>query len=524
MGRLKSGLLGSNGGMPDCDVMEASPVHFYSPNPVLTRKAAPHPPRFQGAGEAISSVVGAIDSNRLIELMVSDGIGFVLPRSTMALSIRGADDGRETFLREFFGLVGNVLLAGWAGNTMLKMLGNSVNPYNPHGIPGNAWISAENMGAFQKLYNKALASSSGHEEARRNFIQYVLGGLESGDRDFSIESRLASLKKLGEQQPEQRKALGQMLETTYGKEEARKHLETYQQLLKAGNLQGLQDKLKARWGKLSKDSQGQLALYFNHKKPGDITIKGINRFDEQAEQLLREQERSLTEEASQSRLSPEAFRQKAFARQRLSLSISELNHHEEAFTKAADHEALIRGLTGTVNLRDGDELLCKNQSRRTMLKQMKHFLEQFVDRATHAVEKEHPQIRDWGKKQALIQRKLYAKSSAGWRKLIPNLQDGLVTAAMKSKTAYTWVPIGFSIAAAGAFTFYNMYLTTKKHGGKIFFPGEGVPPVEGTKPLNNSPFSIGPQASKLPSTSIYRNFGNFPGFPQLRNSNGGIIA
>lgn len=503
--------------------MEASPVPFYSPNPVLTRKAATHPPHFKGAGEAISSVVGAIDSNRLLELMASDGIGMVVPRSAMAYQMRGIDDGRETFLREMFGLIGNVLIAGWFGTAMTSMLGNSVNRYNPHGLPGKSWVSAENMSAFQKLYNKALATSSNHPEARQKFITSVLAGLESGDREFSIESRMASLQRLGGQQAQQSKALGQLLETTYGKAEAQQHLNTYQQMLKAGNLQGLQDKLKARWGRLSKDSQGQLALYFNHKQPGDLTVKGTNRFDEEAEHLLKEQAASFPDEAAKSKLSPEAYRQKAFARQRLNLSISELNHHEEAFAKAADHEALIRGLTGTVNLRDGEELLSKGQSRRTLLKEMKHFLEQFVDRAAYAVEKEQPTLKDWTRKQTLIQHKLYAENSAGLRKLLPNLQDGFVTAALKSKMAYTWVPIACSIAAAGVFTFYNQYITTKKHGGKMFFPGEGAPPVEGAKPINSSPFNSS-QIGKTPSASIYRNFGSFPGFPQLRNANGGIIA
>jgi hypothetical protein len=43
---------------------------------------------------------------------------------------------------------------------------------------------------------------------------------------------------------------------------------------------------------------------------------------------------------------------------------------------------------------------------------------------------------------------------------------------------YTALPMFTAIMTAGAFTFFNQWLTRRKHGGKIFFPGEGVPPLE----------------------------------------------
>lgn len=513
--------------VPDCDVMEASPVTFYSPKSVPTRKTAPPAPRFGGVGDVISNVVGTIDSNRLIELMASDGVGMVLPRSAMAFKMRGIDDGRETFLREAFGLIGNVLIAGWFGQGMVAMLGNSVNPYNPHGIPGKAWISAQNMDAFQHLYTRALQSAPNHQEARKTFVNSVLAGLESGDRDFSIQSRLASLNKLAGEGKAQHGALLQMLETTYGKTDAQAHLKNYQQMLKAGKLADLRDALKQRWGKLSKESQGEMALYYNPKELGSTSIKGTNPLDQYAEQRIRQQEQQLAEEALRAGKDPKAYQEKAFIKQRFNISLSELNHHEEDFVKAADHEALLRGLTGTVNLHDADgKTLSAGQSRRTLLREMKHFLEQYVDRATYAADKEVGHLKDWNRQQRLILNKLFAENKSGWRRFIPTMQDGLVTASRKAKGAYTWVPIGLSIAAAGAFTFYNQYLTAKKHGGKIFFPGEGGPPAEGAKPVNAAvPFgAAAATGNKFPTSSIYRNFGSFPGFPQVRNQNGGVIA
>lgn len=506
--------------------MEASPVSYYSPKPVPTRKTAqPHPPRFGGVGDAVSNLVGAIDSNRLIELMASDGVGMVLPRTAMAFKMRGPDDGRETFLREAFGLIGNVLIAGWFGQGMVAMLGNSVNAYNPHGIPGKAWISAENMDAFEHLYKKALQQTTNSQEARKAFLNSIFSGLESGDRSFSIESRLASLNRLSEHSKQQDSALQQMLETTYGKQNAGTHLKNYQQLLKAGKLNELRDKLKERWGKLSAESQNELALHYNPKALTDVGIKGTNQFDALAEERLKQQAHLLNDEAVQAKADPTPYQQKAFVKQRFNLSISELNHQESDFVKSVDHEALLRGLTGTINLKDTDgTMLSKNQSRRVFLQEVKHFLEQYMDRATHAVERDATRPQNWNQRQRLILQKLFAEDKVGWHRFIPTLQDGLVTATRKSKGAYTWVPIGLSIAAAGVFTFYNQYITAKKHGGKIFFPGEGVPPAEGAKPTNNSPPNASNGNAATPSASVYRNFGAFPGIPQLRNQNGGVIA
>ena len=510
--------------------MEASPVTFYSPKSVPPRKTAPPTPRFGGAGDAISSVVGTIDSNRLVELMASDGIGMILPRSIMGF-MRNADDGRETLLRETFGLIGNVLIAGWFGHGMVALLGNSVNPYNPHGLPGKAWISAENMNAFQHLYTRALQNTSNHQDARKSFINSVLAGLESGDRDFSIQSRLTSLNKLAGHGKAQNGALLQMLETTYGKPDAQTHLKNYQQMLKAGKLSELRDKLKQRWGKLSKESQGEMALYYNQKKVGDTSIMGTNALDAHAQERVRQQAPQLAEEAARKKVDPKAYQDKTFIKQRFNLSLSELNHHEEDFVKAVDHEALLRGLTGTVNLNDADgKPLSAGQSRRTMLKEMKNFLEQYVDRATYAVEREAGPTKDWGQKQTLILEKLFAENKKGWRRFVPTMEDGLVTAYRKAKGAYTWVPLGLSIAAAGAFTFYNQYITTKKHGGKMFFPGEGGPPAEAAQPSPPVPVTNpvqhgpAPPGHNTPTSTPYRNFGSFPAYPQVRNQNGGVMA
>src|SRR5690349_13663970 len=107
------------------------------------------PPKFGGIGDAVSGVVGYIDGNRLVELASTDILGMCLPRTGIEASLRPSgyrvDAGRETAMREFSGLVMNTVAVGGLSYFFLRLLGNHVNGYNPHGLPGRAWISADSL-------------------------------------------------------------------------------------------------------------------------------------------------------------------------------------------------------------------------------------------------------------------------------------------------------------------------------------------------------------------------------------------
>jgi hypothetical protein len=486
--------------------MEATrPVPYYRHNQVPPLRRKTRPPEFRGLGDFVAKGVALIDSNRLVELVATDGIGMILPRTALALKMRGIDDGRETFLREMSGLVGNMFLVGWASQLMVGMLGNSVNPYNPLGIPGKAWVSSENLDAFGKLYNEALDKAGSPQQAREAFIKSVLDGLESGDKQFSIESRLVNLRKLP--QEAQETTLRQMVDTIGDGA----NFESYKALLKQPEqLPQLKEKfLQNGWGRLSRQNQDELYQYFIQARDMKDGIRGTHNFDARAAKRVGE----LLEDTAD----PKALKQ-AFLKNRLAFSLDDLRNEATQFQNAIDHDALAKGLTGTINLRDktGKSFLSHNQSRGSFLKELKFYLEQYVDRAAYAAEKSKAQA-PW---KDQIRARLFGIGKKDLlSKIIPRAEDGLITAARKSKLAYTWIPMLFAVMAGGAFTFYNNYLTMKKHGGKVFFPGEGGPSSDPVPAASNPiPFSgtVFPGAFRTPPAfAPFKNLATGPS-PNLR--------
>lgn len=507
----------------------ASPVayHYHSSIPPRQLSAkTPQTPRFgAGIGDAVSAGVGIIDSNRFVELVCSDLFAMIFPRTAIAHHERGVDDARETFIREFSGLVGNMFVVGWAGQLAVAALGGGVNAYNPHGIPAKAWVSSTNMGAFSDLYKASLEKATSAKEARTDFIETILKGLESGDKTLSIDGRLASLRRL--EAPQAQAALAQMVETVHGEEEAMHQLPRYQELLTKGNTAELRNLfLQNGWGRLSEESQEVLAEFYDQANGLKPSIKGTHNFDIATTHDLRGDLWAQTQDKldafeaklAQKNLKPkeyekqlELFRDQLFAKHRLDLSLADLGKPTEHFEKAISQEALERGLTSTIHLRNLTSdtpttraFLSAGQSRNTFLKELKFFLEQYVDRASHGAD----MAADW---KQHIQEALFKKSKQGWLHPIwPSIEDGLITATRKSKFMYTAVPMVTSILTAGAFTFFNQWLTRRKHGGKVFFPGElagfhtsKASPI-GSSPSQTLAFSSKPSSPYQASSASFR--------------------
>ncbi len=502
-------------------VMEIS-LSAYNPQAhVQPRKPSRTAPQFSGLVDGFSNLVGFIDSSRLAELMASDGIGMILPRTVMAYDKRGPDDGRETFLREAAGLVGNVLLTGWLGHGVMKLLGNNLNGatrwYNPKGINHEAWVNAANLDAFSQLYKQALHSMPDPTAARHQFVKGVLGGMKSHNPQFIFEALRKSLEILPE---EKRPAyLQAMLNRSLNPSEATQLWKQLQGKPLAQQLKQLEDPdslFHQNSGKLSQAAQEELAKYYLPKTVLDLPenkqlreqlglFAGTEPLDNKAAAHLKHLEK---QPELADRLKNQAFRQKEFQKLRFNLA-KDGKQAAEKFLEAVDQVALNKGLTGTVNLTD----LSKGQSRRNVLQSLKFFLEHYVDRAAFEAKQEGLNASE---QIQAIDRKLFAPAQSGFlHQLFPKAEDGLVNAAIKSKTAYTWMPIALSIAAAAAFTFYNQHLTAKKHGGQVFFPGEGDP----AKALKANPFT----APFQPFRSN-KNFQPTMGFQQTTAPNGGILA
>lgn len=509
-------------------------IHSRHYKPVLNQTTA-RQVQFGGLSGLVSGMVGAIDSNRLAELVTTDGIGMILPRTAMALNMRGPDDARETFFREMSGLIGNIFLSGATSWLIVSALGNRVNFHNPHGIPAKAWISAENLQAFQTLYQNGLSGAQNIKDARKAFIHSFLEGLESTDRQLSVESRVASLKKLSAYPDIQEKMLKSTLSTVWGPyENAQPLVNHYKKLLSQKSSEKLlaAHLLDHGWGKLSKSSRDKLYDYFAEKK-GDFKsgLKGTNPYDKMAVERIKKNRLASHLDSGTGRNNQAQYR-KLFNQERLDFSLSDLRNEAKAFKKAIDSEALAKGLTSTVYLKSGQEVLTDAQNRGSLMTEMKFFLEQFVDRATYAVTHDLKTGRPLGKpalwenQKQEIENKLFGITTQKgfFKKIMPQLEDGLVSAALKSKNAYTWLPLGITFMALGGFVFYNNYITMKKHGGKVFFPGEGLPPIEGARPVGSFVSDPVTRPVNALDQKLYRNFGNFPNYPQFRNPNGGIIA
>jgi hypothetical protein len=485
--------------------MEAKPITLYSHSSRQYRKPSqPSTPKFSGLVDGFSNLIGFVDSNRLLELMASDGIGMIVPRTALAYHKRGADDGRETFLREFSGLVGNVLITGWFGWGMLKILGNRVNGYNPHGLPLDAHINAANLNAFNQLYQSALAEKLDAGQARKDFVKKVLGSLVSDNPQFMWAAQRESLEKI--EDPEKRRQfLKANLTKILGEEAADAEIEKLGGTLTDNQLEALGKKLEARNGKLSPDACNELAQFFEPK--GTVPDKpdcGTLKLDEAAEQRIQQFEKDPAYGDLAKKLKDKDYRQKMLQQARLSL-YQDSKQGTETFVKLVNKKALDYGVTGTVHITEGQQRLSGFQSRKNVLRELKYYLEHYVDRATHESKGD----------VAVLENKLFGRAKSGFlHQLFPKAEDGLITAAVKHKHALTWIPLALSLGAAGLFTFYNQYITAQKHGGRMFFPGEG-----------NLQALAGQQKSALlpPSAPPHHNFRPTAGFQQTPVS-GGILA
>ncbi len=416
------------------------------------RKASSSAPRFSGMGDLLSAGIGAIDKSRPLELVVSDGVGMLAPRTLMAAGFRGADDARETLIREGAGLVCVALLAGFSNKAMVWAFGNRVGAYNPHGTPAKAWIGAKNLRVFSELYDRNLqADGTSPETARQRFVADVLGNLESSDRKLSVQGRVKQLIELQanpKTASEAPKILHQIVSNLLGNDAAIQQSQ-FAQLLEKNNADALSEKLlKAGFGKLNASAREALTAHFQSDSVDGKALKASVNKDLTAKEFLQK---------------------------RLQLALEHLKTQSKTFTTPVNEEALKGGLTSNVNVLDptdatGHKALISDLSRENLFNELKAFLTHYVDRASFAatqVESASPEAL-----KKAIRETLFAKSPDGLRRLFPQASEGLVTSALKAKTAFTLVPISVAIAANGLTTFFNNYVTRKISGGVDYFPGE----------------------------------------------------
>lgn len=466
----------------------------------LAQPAYPRPVRFGGPLDAASNLIGVIDSNRIIELLSTDIIGMCLPRTAIEAQKRGPDAARETAIRELGGLVGNIFLVGWFSKLFLKALGNRVNSYNPHGIPAKAWLNIETMKAFGTLYEEILNDPKikTPEQARARLVHDVLSGLQAAD------------KKLGGN------ALTDAAKVLEGEVKARylKEIETH-----------------AAQGRLPQDVLKRLISYYELRDPkATADVVGTTNFNLKARQMVDAAERRHARSGA-----AEAFdAAREFIRTRMRLGMDELRSADKEFTRVVDQEALSGYLSKQVNLHAPDgRLLAADKGRDTILRELKHFLEQYVDRAADGAKG-----AGW---QERVMQKLVGRSEnkSFLARFIPQFDDGLLEAARKSKWAYSWIPVFMAVLGSISVAFYNNWLTRKRLGGTNVSPFElGLAQKMGAadqllgKPGNlAAPEAVAPQrsapglgVSAMPAVSgLRRPQGAFTQF-QVARQPGGFTA
>jgi hypothetical protein len=516
--------------------METSPYPIASSATALQTMPRQRPRFGAGFGDMVSSGIGVIDSNRLIELFASDGLGMVFPRTALALSMRGPDDARETFIREMTGLISNVFMVGWASMLMMQVAGQHKHFYNPKAMPGKAWVNAGTLEAFGNLYTQALnrVKVPGREpnpaEIRQEFVKLFLQGLASGDRQFNLVGRLRSYNQLQQKETAQEatRGLKKLLDEISPKEQrfdwhgvTKGSQDPQTQLSRTlEHLAELQKKDPhwleqfPRWGRLPDSRMDAFIRHYDIRHDARMTTLDTHDFNQYAEnaleKTLKQKQRhdpkfhdlihfTPPSDPSNPHTPTERTQWKQdlkargfhyddeFAKVRLTLSKDRLREASQDFANHMDKESLLSGLTDTINLYDPAELkkhgnaakpLIGGKNRKALFLEAKHFLEQYVDRATYeATEMASPRFQPdrWYDE---VQRKLFNHQPGFWHNLVPHLEDGFVVASMKAKRLFTAVPFILTISFATGMTFYNNYITMKKHGGRIFFPGEGMPPPE----------------------------------------------
>jgi hypothetical protein len=469
------------------------------------------PAQFGGIGDAVSNVIGYIDGNRVVELASTDILGMCLPRTGIEASLRPSgyrtDAAREAAIREFSGLVMNTVAVGGFSYLLLRLLGNQVNWYNPKGLANRAWISADSLETFGKLYERILLDEGTHtpQATREQFIRAVLNSMASSNKKPGLIGMLKSVEGLDE------KARLAFLEPVFA--DNPEYLGKLKAMLKSNPTDLVQyaDELDAGYsGKLSADALEDLVAHYG-QKTNQFDLQAMKRAqsallkDPKITQYLTEEHRAALKALPQAerfdqlvKLLPkhaQAEAQKIFIKSRLKLSLSELHYAEAGMVGEADRRALSGGLTDTVQLLD-DKLeplmrdsngkpMMLSRSRKTLLKEMKHFLEQYVDRAIFEARDTEA---EWKNK---VHTALYGSADQPpghfWHKGVSRLDDGLIPAAIKSKWAFTWIPIVITVGTSVGVAFYNNWLTQKKHGGRVISPIDGSTPDAAMTTVLSSP-------------------------------------
>jgi hypothetical protein len=369
-------------------------------------------PRFGFDGQSLLTAgcrsMAYLDSHEVVNLAFTDGAGMVVPRTGEELIYRGFTPARETFIREISGTVTNTFLAGWLGG--LAALG--LNRYNARAMNFNAYIDAPSLEAYGAMAEKVLAEGRGKtpNQLREAFLTKVLEGIRSSD---TIPKRYRSHFVI---------------------RDAR------------GGFQGL-----------NKDHID--ALVKNHYMGTRVPV-----VEHEAEQVYK------SSPISQLATSPKAEKlaiRSALTR-RLFSKTAKTKFIEEAYNYATQQGHL----SDEVFLK-GYEAKLGTRPLKDVLNSLRNFMIEHFNRALAEHGKSFESALD-EKSIKMLHARLFCQGGTTWlqKHLLPNLKDGLVQYAMKSKLLMVVLPVAFTMFFGASVVVFNNLFTRKQNGGKKFFPGE----------------------------------------------------
>jgi hypothetical protein len=400
-------------------------------------------PQFGFIAQGLSSVVEWIDSSKAIELVTTDVMGMVLPRTYIEYRERGMDAGRETLIREIAGTVFNVFLVGWLGLGALHFFNktnNKSSKMNPQGLHMGAWVNAKSLKAFQTLFTESLKPGQTPQQVRQAFVEGFIKSLKSTD-PYVLGAATDAIKAVDSK-------LGEAVEAVF-----KQPIE----------------------GRLNPEGEATLKRLFELQTENRL---GVANLQEQVagfrKNILAEAEKAV------SKLTTEAVDQ-LVTQKRLQASAASIGSVEETKLLESLYEAAHKGgLSHEVTLENGAKPLLGTRSLKSTLREFKHALEQYYDRALADVDGKISSTTALDEKAVqAIQERLEGKGLSWLERYIPfvgnKVEMGLIPYAMKSRWLLTVLPLVLTIGVSVSVSFINNWITRRRHGGKVFFPGEGGP-------------------------------------------------
>jgi len=454
----------------------------------LSSKTAYHQPssKLLSFGQIGTSPLSALDyfsnglqfvsGNRLNDLIISDMSGMVLPRSIIEWKERGFDMFRETIFREMGGVVSNVFMVGWMGYLLLqlsqgKLLNNGLWRANLSGVYQGAWIHSKTLDYFANTFASSLKETKTPEEARTLFLKQVFGSLQASDRHQAAQAleqarHIVDNNATGHQSPSLNRLSERLFNGRLEPAEIDHLVKAFTQNADANQpVFNLYQALISQRETLLKDTSFL-------KKRDTLVAKKPLWLIHAAKKTGQSDVQIATNHLLEKFLTPERIKQSKIA----------LKQGHKVLEGRIKDKLIAHGLSDSVHFVDKTgKIQVRDRDLTGSLKEIKYFMEQYVDRVLHNPKTGQlftpaditQQFRDLDHYKQHIMTRLTGNHRTGWFKnWFTHPLDGLVTATQKSKNWLILCSMALTIGFGISIAFLNNWLTRNKHHGKTFFPGE----------------------------------------------------